>query len=147
MGGHRTARPGRAGFAGGAVADREDEVHDGRAGDREFTPGLRSQTLGGQAHLPQKIERERVYRALGMAAGAVTHKATLPDAVDDRLAKNAAGRVAGAQEQDVEGPHRVYVRGFTARMKALMNLPSTDFAIVSTSIPLPVRNSRASSTR
>src|SRR6266536_6062382 len=36
--------------------------------------------------------------------------------------------------------------GFTARMNALMNLPSTAGAMESTSIPFPVRNSRASST-
>ena len=37
--------------------------------------------------------------------------------------------------------------GFVARMKALMNLPSTCGAIASTSMPLPARNARASSTR
>ena len=35
--------------------------------------------------------------------------------------------------------------GFTARTKALMNLPSMCAAISSTSTPLPLRNSRASS--
>jgi hypothetical protein len=38
------------------------------------------------------------------------------------------------------------VAGLRGRMNAPMNLPSTSFAIASTSMPLPARNSRASST-
>src|SRR5215475_12075123 len=45
MSGHRLARPRRARFARGAVANGEDEVHDGCAGGCEFIPGLRSQAL------------------------------------------------------------------------------------------------------
>ena len=37
-------------------------------------------------------------------------------------------------------------RGFTARMNALMNLPSTCGAMASTSIPCPLKKVRASST-
>jgi hypothetical protein len=36
--GHGLSRPDRAGFLGGVVANREDEVHLGSAGAREFLP-------------------------------------------------------------------------------------------------------------
>src|SRR5262249_22521709 len=102
-------------------------------------------------HLSQEFERQRMDLALRMTACAVAGKAALPEFVEDRLAQNAARRIAGAQEQDVEvvhAPrHRLCVTGFWARTKALMILPSTAPAIASTSTPLPVRNARASSTR
>ena len=42
MGGHGIARPNGAQFAGGLVADREDEIHHRRTGPREFMPAPRA---------------------------------------------------------------------------------------------------------
>ena len=44
---HRLARPDRAGLARGVVADREHEIHGGRAGFGELVPALRAKALGG----------------------------------------------------------------------------------------------------
>src|ERR1039457_6618812 len=66
----------------------------------------------------------------------------------------AVGRQCAVHDRDghQDAVHRARVKhyaaaGFTARMKALMNLPSTSDAMASTSMPLPERNSRASSMR
>ena len=56
-----------------------------------------------------------------------------------------ASRLQVSQLVQQVGPQHE-VPGFFARTKALMNLPSTIDATVSTSTPWPVRNSRASST-
>ena len=55
---------------------------------------------------------------------------------------NRAARIMSA----AHGEQVLLSAGFTARMNALMNLPSTAGAMESTSIPFPVKNSRASST-
>ena len=51
----------------------------------------------------QHIERHRMHRALGLASGAVADEAPRALAVEDGLGQNRARRIAGAQEQDVEG--------------------------------------------
>src|SRR3977135_2854328 len=43
MRGHGMSRPDRASFLGSVVANREDEVHLGSAGAREFVPALAAQ--------------------------------------------------------------------------------------------------------
>src|SRR5271165_2207533 len=45
---HRLARPDRAYFLRGVVADGEDEVHLRRAGSSELVPTLAVQSMGGQ---------------------------------------------------------------------------------------------------
>src|SRR5215510_7296210 len=102
---HGMARPRGTRLAGGAVTDGEDEVHGWCAGDGKFIPGFRPQSFRRQVHLAQQLQRQRMDFALRMTARAMADKAAAADAVDDRLAKNAAGGVAGAQEQDVEGSH------------------------------------------
>src|SRR5689334_489769 len=97
-----------------------------------------------------------------MAACAVGREAGLALMVHDGFSHNGAGRIACAQEQYVIAPlherplsqlqqvgaqHDWFPSGFTARTKALMNLPSTWGAIASTSMFCPERNSRASSMR
>jgi len=60
---------------------------------------------------------------------------------------DAVDFLEGASHEQHVGPQQGSTTGFTARMNALMNFPSTSGAMASTSMPLPVRNSRASSIR
>ena len=99
---HRLARPDRAGFAGGVVADREDEVHLGRAGRGELVPVLRAGEGRVVVEALQQLERIGMDLALGMRAGRERLEPAGADAVEDRLGDDRARRIAGAQEQDVE---------------------------------------------
>src|SRR5277367_4774662 len=62
----------------------------------------------------------------------------------DRLSGHAP-RQCHAPGRQKQHPGAQQFAGFVARMKALINLPSTAGAIASTSIPCPVRNVLASS--
>src|SRR5689334_6127529 len=103
--GERLARPDRADLAGGIVADGDDEVDRRRAFRGELVPAFRPQALGGKAELIEQGERCRVDFALGMAAGGKGAEAAAAVAVEDRLGEDRAGRVAGAEEEDVVGFH------------------------------------------
>src|SRR5579862_1944099 len=50
---------------------------------------------------PQDLDRERIDFAFGMTAGAEAAKSPTTPVIDERLADDAAGRVAGAEKQDV----------------------------------------------
>ena len=56
MGGHRISGPDRAGFAGGLVANREDEIHHRRAGTGEFMPALAAQPVCRQMKPFERIQ-------------------------------------------------------------------------------------------
>ncbi len=81
MGCRRTARPDRTRFAGGAVANREDEVERRRLRPRELLPRLGAQARGIVAEAAQEPDRLRVDLALGPAAGAVGPEAAIADLV------------------------------------------------------------------
>ena len=51
---HRLARPDRTDFAGGVVADGEDEIQRRRAGCGELVPALGAQPLGRKPRLPSR---------------------------------------------------------------------------------------------
>src|SRR5258706_8820973 len=104
-----------------------------------------------------------------MTARAACNKISPTFLVHDGLGHDRARRIASTQEQNVVGllhsrrslslienstqlqhvgPQQAsFAFGFTARMKALRNFPSTCGASASTSIPCPARNTRASSAR
>jgi hypothetical protein len=56
MGGHGIARPNGAQFAGGLVADREDEIHHRRTGPREFMPAFAAQPVCRQMKPFERIQ-------------------------------------------------------------------------------------------
>jgi hypothetical protein len=92
-----------------------------------------------------------VDRAADLAAGVQQDDAAGVAAVGPQHEALPAG--AGAQQEDAraagEDPSSARTcgaAGFTARMNALTNLPSTSFAAASASTPSAARNARASST-
>src|SRR3972149_5835509 len=101
--------PNRTDFPRRVVADRDDEIHLGGPGCREFVPALAPQT--GRRHLQgfEQIQGEGMDLPFRMAAGAVPPEPPLPDVVQDRLGKNAPRRVAGAQEKDAVDPLRSHL--------------------------------------
>src|ERR1043166_1214208 len=131
------------------IADRDDEIkrlgceliHRFRAVARNIDPDLghRGDRFGPDTARP--------------GSGGQNFVAAAPFAAPEPSGHLAARGIAGAKNQDAlfvrdhlqhAGPQQAACAGFTARTNALMNLPSTDGAIASTSIPLPARNSRAS---
>src|SRR6266446_10991667 len=69
--GHGLSRPDRASFLGGVVANREDKVHLGRAGAREFIPALAVQAGRGNASQFKLLQRFGMHCPRGMASSAV----------------------------------------------------------------------------
>jgi hypothetical protein len=57
--------------------------------------------------LAQQVERERVDPACGMAAGAIATKFASSQAIQDTLRHHRMGRIAGADEEDVQRFHSV----------------------------------------
>ena len=102
MGRHRLARPDRAHFGSGRVADREDEIHDRSARRCEFVPALRPQLVGRVVEAFKHLERERIDRAFGVASGREGAEAPAAHFPQDAFGDDRARAVAGAQEQNVE---------------------------------------------
>src|SRR5258708_6564563 len=98
---HRLAGPNRAHLARGRVAHRDDEIHLGGIAPRELVPTLRAQPGGRQAGYPQRVERQGMDGALRVAAGAMAKEAIAGVRVQIALGKNRAGRIPGAEEEDV----------------------------------------------
>src|ERR1700737_940975 len=69
--GHGMSRPDRAGFLGSIVATREDEVHRGSAGPREFIPALAAQAGRGNASQLKLLQRCGMHRPRRMTSSAV----------------------------------------------------------------------------
>ena len=103
---HRLARPDRAGFVRRVVADREDEIHLGRARSREFVPALRAGEGGIVVEALQKLECIGMHLAFGMRAGRKRLEPAGADPVEDRFGDNGSRRISGAQKQDVENVDR-----------------------------------------
>src|SRR5687768_9395 len=99
--GDRMPRPDRAAFAGGVVADGDDEVDRRGIPSCKLVPALRAQTLHREAVAAQHIERHRMRRAFGLAARRESAKAAFAQMVEQGLGEERARRVPGTQEQDV----------------------------------------------
>src|SRR3546814_20116901 len=65
VGSDRLARKDRAAFAGGVVANREDEIELGCTWFREFIPAFRVQAFGRIAEVSQHFDRHRMHITLG----------------------------------------------------------------------------------
>ena len=109
-----------------------------RAGDRPESENERHQHRAGCERVGEQRDRD-------VSAGQpFAHDA----GADDRgQQKRRADRLSGYAPRPchAQQPGAQQLAGFVARMKALMNLPSTCGAIASTSTPCPLRKVRASS--
>ena len=103
VGGHGLARPDRADLGGRPVAHGKDEVHRRGTGGGEFRPVLAAQAVGQVVVAPEYLQGQGMHGALGVAPCAVAGEASAPQAVDDALAEDAAGGIAGAEEENVIG--------------------------------------------
>src|SRR5262249_2791445 len=117
--GHRLARPQGTGLAGRVVAYREHEVQGRSARLSELVPALRAQAFGLELLSLQQLQRERIYFAGRMAAGAECTEAAGARSVQIGLGEDRSRRVARAEEQDVVQPgchfssRKPWVRGFS----------------------------------
>src|ERR1700730_15836202 len=101
MGGDRIARPDRADFTGGLVADRKDKIHDRRAGPGELVPAFAAQAACRQMKLFEQVESYGMNRAFRKAAGAIAFEPFLAPMLDQHFGDDAPGLVAGAEKEDV----------------------------------------------
>src|SRR4029453_9495476 len=105
MGRHRLARPPRTYLGGRLIAHREHKVESRRARRGKLTPSLAAQAFCREMVLPENLQRQRLNRAFWMTAGAVAFELSTTDGgmVDQGFRKDRSRRVAGAEEQHVEG--------------------------------------------
>src|SRR3546814_14644737 len=101
VGSDRLARKDRAAFAGGVVANREDEIELGCTWFREFIPAFRVQAFGRIAEVSQHFDRHRMNITLGLTASAVGSELAFAHPVHQRFAQNRARRITGAEKQYV----------------------------------------------
>jgi hypothetical protein len=101
MSGHGLARPDRADFTGGVIANGKDKIEFGRAGFGELVPGFAAQGEGGQTGEFQLAKRGGMDGAFGMAACAVGGEGGKTFFVEDGLGHDGACGISGAEEQDV----------------------------------------------
>ncbi len=94
-------RPHRTHFAGGVVADGDDEVHLRCVGRGVLVPALAAQILGRVIHRLHLFDGEGIDLAGWVTAGAVGAEAPLPHRVDESFGHDAARRIAGAEDEDV----------------------------------------------
>ena len=97
------AQPDGTGFAGGVVADGDDDVHVWRAFKRELVPALAADVRHVITDGLCQLGGHRLHGTAGVAARTERVEAALSQHVEDRLGHDAARGVAGAQEQHVVG--------------------------------------------
>ena len=112
MRGHRLSRPDGTCFACRAVANREDEIHLRRIRRCELIPVFRAQALGWIAVGFERLERERIDRALRMAPRREGVEAPRSQFAKDAFREDRAGAVAGAEKEDVEDSDQSWTRAF-----------------------------------
>src|SRR5271154_2881768 len=98
VGGPGLAGPDGTDFAGGVVANGEDEIEKGRAGFGEFVPGLAAKAGGWKGCGVEKAESGGMDGTFGMAAGAVGGEIRGAFPSEDGFGEDGAGGIAGAEE-------------------------------------------------
>lgn len=101
MRGHRVTWPHRANLVCRVIADREDKIHLGRTRFRKFFPALAAQIGCWYSSGLKLAQCLRAHSPGWMAACAITDKLQWPLRIQDCLSRDRAGRVPGAQKQDV----------------------------------------------
>src|SRR5208283_2066885 len=102
MGLYRLSRPGRADFRRGAVAQGKNKIEPRAPGVDKFIPAFAAQPVGFVAEPHQHLTRDRIDVLLRMAAGAEAAEFSLAPAVNRALRYDTAGRIAGAEKQDIK---------------------------------------------
>src|SRR6266446_7533141 len=87
-------------FAGGLVADGEDEIHHWRTGPREFMPAFAAQPVCRQMKPFEQVEGYGMHRAFWKAPGAIAFEPFLAPMLDQHFGEDAPGRVTGAKKED-----------------------------------------------
>ncbi len=95
------AGPGRAGLF--RLADGDDEIQGWCPHFDEFVPGFGPEVCGVQSLLFEQGQGLGMNFTFGMRSGGVAAKAPRADLVQDRLAQDGTGGIAGAKEQDIVG--------------------------------------------
>ena len=95
MGDRRFPGPYRTHLAGRLIAHGDHKVHLRSIGAGEFIPTLGTQILRGMIETLQQLDSIWVYHTCRVATGTIAAVTTLADAIQDRLGKNTATRVAG----------------------------------------------------
>ncbi len=98
----RLAGPGGAFLGRCRVADGEDEIHHGGVGLLEFGDVLGPQAGDVVAVAVKHVERKGIERRVGTRSGGKGLELVPAQIAQERLGKDRAGGVAGADEQDVE---------------------------------------------
>ncbi len=101
---YRLAWPDRTGLAGRIVTDSKYKIERRCAGPCELAPRFRPKTRRIEAKSLQKLERLGMHAAFRPAASAERPEVSRADLVEDRFRHDGARRIAGAKEQDIEGP-------------------------------------------
>ncbi len=102
----RGAGPVGAGLRCRTVTDGDDDVHCGRLRACEFIPAFASDALCVYVRGSQYLKSERIDLSLGCAAGAEALDRPAEFArqmVEHGFAQNAAGRIVGAKNKNVDG--------------------------------------------
>jgi hypothetical protein len=86
----RLPGPHRALLGRRLVADHKNKIEARAVRRGELVPTLRAQTPGFVVQLVEQLERQRMYRARGMAPGAEASESPSAPAIDGALAHHAA---------------------------------------------------------
>ena len=98
---HWLSRPDGTDFIRRVVADRKDEVKLRRVRFGELIPGFAAKTCGAQIRRLDLLKCLRANDTRWMASGAVGGEVRTAFPIHDRFGHDRAGRVAGAEKQDV----------------------------------------------
>ncbi len=104
MRGHRLARPHRAGFTRGVVADGEHEIERRRAGLCELAPRLGAEVRRVVTEAVKQRDSVRVDVALRLAPGGIGAEPVRAELVENGFGDDRARRIASAKKKRVERP-------------------------------------------
>ena len=104
MCGSRVSGPDGAHLTCCVIADGDDEIHLGGAGARKLIPAFAAQPVCGDASLLQNLESQGVGLLIlpGATASGIGLESVLAHVIEQGLGQDAARRVVGAKEQNVQ---------------------------------------------
>src|SRR5579871_36379 len=88
-------------FACGIVTDREYKIHHRRVRARKLVPALGTIAIGRDAGALERLQGERIDRALWKTSCRVGAKSSLAFEVQEAFGEDRARRISRAEEQDV----------------------------------------------
>src|SRR5262245_21216247 len=103
MRGHRLTGPQGAHFPCCAIADRKDEIKWRGTRSGELVPVLAPQPFSRKVIPRHCLERQRMHGAPGVTSGAECTESAFAEMIQQHFRHDAAGGVASAEKQHVEG--------------------------------------------